>query len=113
MPNTKILTIKSRYESFKAKFTYTVSSLLFIPLYIMDISLHPTGLEKFLYSSLSFKQLAPTILFVRTFAFLNDFLDQWGKELIKLLAQQENLLVSDDQRGLFLHPVPELRNFIK
>ena len=109
-----LLIIDSRYEHFKAKFTNTVSPLLFISLSIMDISLHPTGLEKSLYSSLSFKQLTPaTILFARTFALLNDFLDQWGKQLIKLLAQQENLLVGDDQTGLFSRPVPELRNFIQ
>ena len=114
MPNTKILIIKSRYERFKAKFTYTVLPLLFIPPSIMDISLHPTGLEKSLYSSLSFKQLlAPIILFAKTFALLNDFLDQRGKGLIKLLSQQENLLVRDDQTGLFSRPLPELRNFIQ
>ena len=112
LPNTKILIIKSRYERFKAKFTYTVSPLLFIPLYIMDISLqrfkakftytvspllfiplyimdislHPTGLEKSLYSSLSFKKLAPTILFARTFALLK-FLGPMGKRAYKVACQ--------------------------
>jgi len=54
-----LLIIKSRYQRFNAKFTYTVSPLLFIPLSIMDISFHPTGLEKSLYSSLSYNPLSP------------------------------------------------------
>lgn len=81
--------------------------LLWILLFI------PQGLKNPYTPACPFKQLASTILCARTFALLNDFLDQWGKELIKLLAQQENLLVRDDQTGLFSRLVPELRNFIQ
>ena len=87
--------------------SFLYPSILWIFLFI------PQGLKTPYTPACPFKQLAPTILFARTFALLNDFLDQWGKELIKLLAQQENLLVRDDQTGLFSRLVPELRNFIQ